>query len=46
MQQSMRSFSISFVFKGREFRLCDWINFLSESAIDWKKKSFLWAQKL
>ena len=38
MQQSMTSFSISFVFKGREFRLCDWINFLSESAIDWKKK--------
>ena len=46
MQQSMTSFSISFVFKGREFRSCDWINFLSESAIDWKKKSYFWAQKL
>ena len=40
MQQSMTSFSISFVFKGREFRSCDWINFLSECAIDWKKNRF------
>ena len=31
------SLSISFVFKGREFRSCDWINRLSESAIDLKK---------
>ena len=32
------SLSISFVFKGRELRSCDWINLLSESAIDLKKK--------
>ena len=44
MQQSMTTFSISFVFKGRESRSCYGINFLSQSAIDFKK-SFFWAQK-
>ena len=34
MQQSMTTFSISFVFKGRESRSRYGINFLSQSAID------------
>ena len=44
MQQSMTSFSTSFVFKGREIRSCYGINFLSESATDFRK-SYFWAQK-
>ena len=39
-RQSMTSFSISSVFKGREFRSCYGINFLSESAIDFEKSYF------
>ena len=39
------SLSISFVFKGREFRSCDWINRLSESAIDFKKKNRIFEPK-
>ena len=38
MQQSMTTFSISFVFKGLESRSCYGINFPSQSAIDFKKK--------
>ena len=40
MQQSMTTFSISFVFKGRESLSCYEINFLSQSAIDFKKSFF------
>ena len=36
----MTSFSISFVFKGREFRSCYRVNFLSESAFDFEKSYF------
>ena len=41
----MTTFSISFVFKGREFRSCYGINFLSESAIDFKKSYFSVSKK-
>ena len=44
MQRSMTSLSISSVFKGLEFRSRYGINFLSESAFDFKK-SYFWAQK-
>ena len=45
MQQSMTTFSVSFVFKGRESRSCYGINFLSQSAIDLKKSFIFWALK-
>ena len=40
MQQSMTTFSISFVFKGRESRSCYGVNFPSQSAIVFKKSFF------